>query len=416
MSNDIVDDSDFFNELLDGMSNKMSNEVMLYNLNDVNRIYDLTCIKFPGPLECLIFTYAINYKSMSKIKWPVNLFKLTFGNRFNDYIISVKWPPSLNTLIFGQDFNRQLNYVIFPRSLHTLKLGGNFNQDVSKFKCPEMLYDISIIVPLRGIIWSNAIDTMYINIIYTILHFPESLNELHVERMYDVDARDIKWPQMLQKLYITRLTNIWNHAILPQSLRLIHVIDVLDNIYIIWPKTLHTLTFENVNNYNIISLTISTIPSSLSQISTSSTSLLFPETLYRISFGIKFNQNINRCWSNSLGIMTLGRDFNHVLSNSLKFPSLSIIKFGKKFNQDINIVWPVSLREITFGYKFKQDIKNVIFIELYIVHDYSCTITITSCNFPKSLQKIIYYDDYGYLIHYERKIGQHTKMANRMNY
>jgi hypothetical protein len=81
------------------------------------------------------------------------------------------------------------------------------------------------------------------------------------------------------------------------------------------------------------------------------------------------------------------------------------------FNRNIDAVrFPNSLHTLTFGYRFNQNIKNVIFHEIYY---HSQKITFKSCKWPKSLHKIIHVKYKVNIVIYERVLGKFTKCAIR---
>jgi hypothetical protein len=184
----------------------------------------------------------------------------------------------------------------------------------------------------------------------------------------------------------------------------------------------------------------------------------WPPNLVILDFGDQFDQNINQlCHVSSLEVLFLRGQFNRDISSmytsnlhtlfmgevfdqvitllpksfvklhlgfsfnqdvtSVTWPqSLSEIFLSELFNKPIDILWPRSLNEITFARRFNQNIKNVVFHELSMVHDYSQKITINSCNFPKSLRKILHYASFNAdaIINYERPFGQYTKMTRHL--
>jgi hypothetical protein len=164
-----------------------------------------------------------------------------------------------------------------------------------------------------------------------------------------------------------------------------------------------------------------------------------PNKLLKIYFSARYNKPINFKLPNTLYLLSFGHDFNYNIDN-VKLPiSLRQLIFGDNFNQPLNVMFPEILSEIffgvcfnqplvhlpksiktlTFGHNYIQDISQVNFHHIEIIHDYSSKISLDSCAFPTTLREIVHYvfneqdGDYEQYIIYKRPIGQFTKMAIR---
>jgi hypothetical protein len=296
---------------------------------------------------------------------------VTFIDTFNVSISNVFWPESIRVVQFGYLFNRDICNVIWPKLLHTLIFGGLFDQEI------------------QNMYWPNDICK---------LKFGWSFNRIN-----------LKWPDSLRELILLNILGIGNNFnyntnkfIFPSELNILKIFSApINAINYDWPKKLRILYISIYHEF-----------------------LNWPETLTALHLNI-YNDNLDICdmkWPILLNTLEIGGEYNRDI---YAIPEINVLILSQLFNCNIDKVhFPHTLHEITFGHKFNQDISQVIFYELYIIHDYSCIITINSCKFPKSLHKIIYYhtdwfsDNNGNIlynpkIHYERKIGQFTKMANK---
>jgi hypothetical protein len=333
---------------------------------------------------------------------------------FNANVSEVNWVrfATLYGLELHGDFDSDISKLCDLSSLRTLHLGYYFNQDITHVRFPESMRILNM-----GIRFNKCI----INVI-----FPEKLHTLRLSRNFSYNIDAIKWPTHLHTLSLNWCTQVdiadknyeW-----PINL---HTLEIncsrVDNIYL--PKTLHILdlgeyTFQDLNNYKLpdnFAIHILILPSEFNH----ALPALSIKSLHTLIFGDAFNQDISNIQVYEyLHTLNLGNRFNQNIS-SVRWPNrLEIIKFGKRFTQDVASIFERchQLSEITFGKLYNQH--NITYNwpnSLRIIYDYSCKITKTSGNFPKSLWKIIHYSQVDFATYetrtvYERQIGSYTKAA-----
>jgi hypothetical protein len=221
----------------------------------------------------------------------------------------------------------------------------------------------------------------------------------------------------------------------------------LDDMILPLPSTLHTLIFGCYFSYPLINFKF---PQSLITliINGQNSSILNHANLNVSLHELIFNGDI--CISinhiklpNSLRILKLGNP-KLTINNSFRpmrrdeflidvtFDSTHIthLTIGRQHTNSlrhnciiISKLNLLSITELTLGATFNQNISNVKFRDISIIHDYSGTIYLESCAFPNTLYKIIRYinkyvpfvntNKYTPLVIYERKTGQHTKTPRR---
>ncbi len=109
---------------------------------------------------------------------------------------------------------------------------------------------------------------------------------------------------------------------------------------IVFPQTLHTLTFGFRFNQSLDQITL-------------------PETLHRLTFGVWFNQALVKLPQN-LRILELGHTFNQSLDQVTLPSNLHTLTFGFRFNQSLNqATLPPKLQTLTFRRRFNQSLDQV---------------------------------------------------------
>jgi hypothetical protein len=189
-----------------------------------------------------------------------------------------------------------------------------------------------------------------------------------------------------------------------------------------WPTALHTLELYgdvDIYLYNI------NLPESLNTLIISSAfdqeidQVKWPASFHTLDIRYAFDQEIKDIeWPMSLHTLCLCDEFDQELINleSLKseqYRSLNkvihVLKLGAEFNQNLNFVW-YQLEHLKIGCHYDLDISGAKFLTLEIIIDHSQKITISSCDFPTSLYKIIKGTDYeSYETVYTRNTGRFTK-------
>jgi hypothetical protein len=272
-------------------------------------------------------------------------------------------------------------HIHFPESLHTLNMGTR-----SINLCTDNMLKIH-----RLNLSCNLCDK---------IKLPIKLHTLIFDWSVQIDNIKFKWPPDLHTLHIKR--GYVKNLGLPKTL---HVLDLSEYMYCDFNTWLH-----NCSLHTLI------LPQGFNRM----LPILPTQSLHVIIFGDKFNHDVSNIHIHKcMNIVIFGKSFNRSI-RSIKWPNtIEIIKFGKHFNQDvISILRRCNkLMEITFGKSYAQNMTMYNWPNsLIIVNDYSCKITQTSSNFPKSLWKIIHYHrvnltTYEPSIIYERQIGSHTKAA-----
>jgi hypothetical protein len=148
--------------------------------------------------ECNVLQFDSKFNSDINVILPDYIHKIIFSVRFNKDLSNVTWPASLHTLVFGMRFNQDITLIKWPPLLHTLIFGYEYNQDISNL----------IILSL------------------CVLHFGD---------MYNHNLSDVKWNEFIS-LYSLKLSHDFNS-------------DITD---IIWPQSMHIITFGYSFKQNII--------------------------------------------------------------------------------------------------------------------------------------------------------------------
>jgi hypothetical protein len=335
---------------------------------------------------------------------PIDTKILIFGHKFSHDILNVKWPHSLHAIEFGYTYNLDISNVCWPNSIHIIEFGSLFDCEINN------------------------------------VHWPESLKTLIFGWHFNKSIYNVKWPINLINLLFYELFNqVININNLPLALRTLQVGTHFSQVNCEWPKTLTALKIDICNLYDFVWPDMLDILDICLSHNYDMHRIKWPLNLTTMFLNIFYdNFDINHVqWPSKLLVLKLGGQFNNDISDT-QFPNINILIFGSAFNKDINtVMFPKLLHGITFGHSFNQDISKVIFHELYTVYDYTNRITINSCNFPRSLHKIIHYkriynDTYrtlcgfdrvkfikndiniaGYepYIVYKREVGQFTKAA-----
>jgi hypothetical protein len=330
----------------------------------------------------------LNFDSdISGIDWSryAMLYELKLGDLFNRDISQLHKVSSLHALYLGYSFNQDISHVCFPESLHTLHMGSRFDKSLDNVNFPEKMHTLLLShhfsYSINAVKWPVHLHTLLLN--------------------WRTPTDNVEWPLNLHTLRIN--CGYIYHIYLPKTL---HILDLSKYRYrysdLEWMHntSLHTLILQHDFNY--------VLP------------ILHMQSLQVIIFGDEFNQNVSNIYVHEfLNTVIFGNKFNQSIS-LVKWPSkLEIIKFGQHFNQDITSILECchQLMEITLGKSYVQNIAMYNWPNsLLIIHDYSCKITQTSSNFPKSLLKIIHYKLVGFSTYetnivYERRIGSRTKAA-----
>jgi hypothetical protein len=249
----------------------------------------------------------------------------------------------------------------------------------------------------------------------TDIKWPIDLHSLHFGSYFNQDISNINWHKYAN-LYSVKLGHNYNKNINDIDW---HIISLTyswgyNHEIIRLPKSLTMLNIGgNKHNLDIISI----LPESW-------------ESLESLDLGFHFNHNIDKIkWPKSLRTLNFSEYFNQPMLH-VDFSSIEKIAFGYAFNQSLDdVCWPEILYLLSIGAKFRQDISHVKFKQIYEIKDYSCSITINSCPFPKSLHLISHYfnlskhpdtifeiatyvDNYQFVTIYRRNVGQYTKMAH----
>jgi hypothetical protein len=362
---------------------------------------------------------------------------LTLGSACRQDISGMLWPPLLHTLYLGP--NVRHSHAVFPDSIHTLKLGDCKVTDT--WSLPKKLKTLILGDGLNGL---NEHKSFILGNLNNGHYISESLEHLDFGKRYDEIIDDMEWVGY-NNLYSIILAENFNKGISrvkwPMYLRTLQFGEWFnqDMTGVMFPETLISITmgqqFNQTINYvkfptklEVLILCPSRFDQKIDIVLLNLTDIIlghqFNKTIQNINLpklenltlGNKFNQSLNgTCLSNTIYKIKFGSEFNQPII-SVKWPtSLGIIIFGRNFNQSIDVEWPIYLHTITFGENFNKCIKNVKFQNLGTIHDYSNSITITSCSFPPSLHKIIHYTDGEWndpvCVIYEKYIGSHTKMA-----
>jgi hypothetical protein len=277
-------------------------------------------------------------------------------NIFNSNLDDVKWPTALRTLVLGSVFNQVIK--VLPKSLRILIFGHKFNQDIKHIAWLEYS---SMQVMQFGFNFNQHIHILPPNLLILVLG----------------------------SAFQSNLSGV------PDSLQILCTRGNIPNI------SVRTLIID-FGYTETTSYDVSSIPNSLNMLIIHSEGYNYSDVIF----------------PKSLRVLILGHVFNQTI-NSLP-QSLHVLSFGNEFNQDLStVVMPPSLNVITFGFNYTCPLHAVKFHEISIVNDYACWITIDSCKFPKSLQKIVYYEldddrddvelSYYANVVYNRPIGQFTK-------
>jgi hypothetical protein len=256
-----------------------------------------------------------------------------------------------------------LTHIKFPGNLHGIKFRSKDNADdiIWPNTLHTLIFGFQFNQNVDNVKWPLSLHTIIFGSTYNQpldnVKFPQSLYNIAFDYEYNQSMRDIIWPKSLHKMTVNS-----------KDIR-------LSDFHIRLPESLGIFILGKYNNRNICD------------------DLIWPNNLYKLHFGCKYNHSID-----------------HV-----KFPSsLTELNLNTSFNHNIdNVDFPASLEIIIFGQLFSHSIINVKFINIYIVHDYSNKITISSCNFPNGLHEIWHYVNNNPVIIYKKYVGQHTKSAIR---
>jgi hypothetical protein len=344
-------------------------------------------------------------KHLDKATWA-SLNTTSIHLNFNSDISHIDWSryAMLYKLILGYLFDRDISQLHNVSSLHTLHLGYSFNQDISHVCFPESLHTLDM-----GTCFNKSLDNV---------NFPEKMHTLCLSHRFSCSIKSVKWPAHLHTLFLSWCTPTdiveW-----PPNLHTLDICCYINHIYL--PKTLHILDLSKYRYSNLEWIHNTSLHTLILQHNLNSAlPILQVQSIRVIIFGDDFNKNISNIYIHEfLNTVIFGMTFDQDIS-LVKWPSkLEIIKFGQYFNHDITSILERchQLSEITLGRLCAQNMAMYNWPNsLLIIYDYSCEITQTSSNFPRSLRKIIHYIPIGFLkyetnIIYERRIGSLTKAA-----
>ena len=86
---------------------------------------------------------------------------------------------------------------------------------------------------------------------------------------------------------------------------------------------------------------------------------VYPKCISHLTFGHRFDKNINGCIPPSTTHLTFGSWFDHDIDGCIP-PSTTHLTFGSWFDHDIKGCVPPSVTHLTFGSYFNQDIDGCI--------------------------------------------------------
>ena len=161
----------------------------------------------------------------------------------------------------------------------------------------------------------------------------------------------------------------------------------------VFPESLKKLKFGNNYNKHIVY----TVESGAKSRSDNPFIVkLLPDSLIDLSFGTKFDKQVNIGLPESLIKLEFGRNFNQPIEKPLP-KTLQILKFGRKFNQPIILgILPESLLELKFGHEFAHSIDGVLPQSLKVLEfQYTYNQHIVIEKLPKSLERLIIHYNYG---------------------
>jgi hypothetical protein len=265
------------------------NELINLNLgHDYNHLF---CSNIPK-LQCLTFGQTYNMElisapwtqkittlilgdafnqSINALSWP-ELIKITFGMRFNKTLNDIYW-PKLESLKMGRRYNQPFNDINWP-SLRSIDLGMSFNQPTYQAHWPnlESMTSWHDFTPdIYRIKWPASLHTMTLGVIINLaIQLPDTLRELIFTDDFNQDISDLKLPKSLCTL---ALGDEFNYDIskvfFPRSLKIIKFSANFDQD--ISHVVFHEI--EYIYDYSC-KITIN--------------SCKFPETLYKIIYGIDY--------------------------------------------------------------------------------------------------------------------------------
>jgi hypothetical protein len=234
--------------------------------------------------------------------------------------------------------------------------------------------------------------------------FDSDINDMNLELFTSLQVIDFK--HYKYDISLVKIPEYVQSVILWDALGL----DKINNVK--WPANLWNLSF----GFNGHKFDQNSFPDSIEHIylghdfNQNIDDIRWPRSLHTLDTGDIFNHNIRQL-PKSFRVLQLGKKFNHTLDD-INCPQLTHLECGYHFNQKLP-AFLLNLEVIELGRNFSQDISQLLFNLLYEIYDHSCTITIKSCKFPKSLRRITHINYGIYNTIYERPSGMYTKTPIR---
>ncbi|CAK9075643.1 unnamed protein product [Durusdinium trenchii] len=282
---------DFFNQPLKGIA-WPNLEVLAFGSSFNQPLEGL-----PASLVTLSLSRNFDQPFGGPSRWPSNLQRVSFGDRFNCSLEHVTWPCHLRSVRFGRNFNQRLQ-TTWPNCLESLRLGEFFDQSLEGATFPGSLQSLTL-----GSRFNQSLDNVT---------FPSSLQTLELGDGFNQSLEQFDFPCNLQQLTFGDRFN--------QELE-----------GVTFPPSLQSVTFGAEFDQLIQGVT-------------------WPVDLQSLTFGEGFMQSLDGVtWPNNLLHLKLGDRFNQPLEGVALPRKLQSLTLGAQFQGSVEgVTWPDHLQNLTF--------------------------------------------------------------------